>query len=201
MEVRASVSDDLDDTENLVIDWIVTDGQTEVMKLSGHWTNITDLSSGTYVLNLEVTDSQGLTSTDTILFEVTLLDSDGDWGLTCNGETWYDKEENKYCGPDIHDTDDDNDGVLDIRDPWPTDACASMDTDSDGQPDQLHCPIGMTTWLNEDQDDDGDGTPDVLEGSNSEEDSEGSPFTIALFVVLFIAALAVLFIRRNKGVD
>ena len=201
MEVRASVSDDLDDIETLDIDWTVTDGQTQVMQLSGHWTNITDLSSGTYVLNLEVTDSQGLTSTDTLLFEVTLLDSDGDWGLTCSVDSWYDKEENKYCGPDIHDTDDDNDGVLDIRDPWPTDACASMDTDSDGQPDQLHCPIGMTTWLNEDQDDDGDGTPDVLEGSNSEDDSEGNPFTVALFVVLFIAAFAVLFIRRNKGVD
>ena len=42
--------------------------------------------------------------------------------------------------------------------------CANLDTDGDGQPDDLQCPLGVTTWLTEDPDDDGDGIPDVSEG-------------------------------------
>lgn len=201
IEIRAVISDDLNQLEDLAINWYVIFEQTEVMQLSGDWNNITDLPAGIYLLNLEVIDEQGLSSSDAILFEVTLLDSDQDWGLTCNGETWYDKEQNQYCGPDVYDADDDNDGVLDTRDPWPADPCASMDTDSDGQPDRLHCPLGKTTWLNEDQDDDGDGTPDVLEGSENDDETEDNPYLVALFILVFFAAVAILLARRNKGVD
>ena len=202
IEIRAVISDDLDSNSELEIVWKVTVGTDEVMRLNGEWNNITDLSEGSYVLKLEVTDKQGKTATDSLSFEVTLLDSDGDWGATCNAETWYDKEENVYCGPDIYDTDDDNDGSLDVRDAWPTDPCANMDTDGDGQPDNVQCPLGVTTWLTEDPDDDGDGIPDVSEGAGSGDDSEdSSPIGTIIFVIIFILAAAFMLMRRNGDVE
>ena len=201
IEIRAIISDDLDSNQDLEIVWKVVAGQNELMELNGEWNNITDLAMGTYVLKLEVTDKQGKMSSDSLSFEVTLLDSDGDWGITCNSDSWFDKEENLYCGPDIHDTDDDNDGVLDVRDAWPTDPCANTDTDNDGQPDVVQCPFGVTTWLVEDQDDDGDGTPDVSEGSASSGDSESSPIGTIIFVMIFILAAAFMLMRKNRDVD
>ena len=202
IEIRAVISDDLDSNSDLQIVWKVTVGQDEVMRLNGEWNNITDLSEGSYVLKLEVTDKQGKMASDSLSFEVTLLDSDGDWGATCNAETWYDKEENVYCGPDIYDTDDDNDGSLDVRDAWPTDPCANMDTDGDGQPDNVQCPLGVTTWLTEDPDDDGDGIPDVSEGAGSGDDSEdSSPIGTIIFVMIFILAAAFMLMRRNGDVE
>ena len=202
IEIRAVISDDLDSNADLQIVWKVTVSQDEVMRLNGEWNNITDLSEGVYVLNLEVTDKQGKMTSDSLSFEVTLLDSDGDWGATCNAETWYDKEENVYCGPDIYDTDDDNDGSLDVRDAWPTDPCANLDTDGDGQPDNLQCPLGVTTWLTEDPDDDGDGIPDVSEGTGSGEDSQdSSPIGTIIFVIIFIIAAAFMLMRRNGDVE
>ena len=134
-------------------------------------------------------------------FEITPLDSDGDWILSCNSETWFDKDENLYCGPDVYDTDDDNDGSLDIRDAWPNDACASLDSDGDGQPDELHCPIGVTTWLTEDPDDDGDGIPDVSESSGASEETESNTLTMIIFVILFLAAAGYMLNRRKQGVE
>jgi hypothetical protein len=201
IEIRAVISDDLDSSEDLEITWIVSIGQTEMMQLTGEWNNITDLAAGMYVLKLEVTDTQGLMSSKSIFFEITLLDSDGDWINTCDIETWFDKDENLYCGPNVYDTDDDNDGVTDIRDPWPTDSCASMDTDGDGQPDNMHCPPGVTTWLTVDPDDDGDGIPDSSEGAESGGDSSGSPIVIALFVGLFLAAAAFMLMRSKQEVE
>ena len=199
LEVRALVSDDLDDNQDLDIVWKVTVGQDEVMRLNGEWNNLTDLSAGEYILTIEVTDLQGKMTTESISFEVTLLDSDGDVSPTCN-EDYFDKEENVYCGPDIYDKDDDNDGVLDTSDAYPTDPCANTDTDRDGQPDTIKCPLGVTTWLTEDQDDDGDGVPDVSEGTESEEDSESSPITVIVFVLIFLAAAAFMLLRRKEEV-
>ena len=202
IEIRAVISDDLDSNSDLQIVWKVTVGQDEVMRLNGEWNNITDLSEGSYVLKLEVTDKQGKMASDSLSFEVTLLDSDGDWGASCNAETWYDKEENVYCGPDIYDTDDDNDGSLDVRDAWPKDPCANLDSDGDGQPDTVQCPLGVTTWLTEDPDDDGDGIPDVAEGAGSGEDSEdNSTIGTIIFVVIFILAAAFILMRRNGDVE
>ena len=201
IEIRAVISDDLDSNQDLQIVWKVVVGQDEIMQLNGEWNNITDLSEGFYVLKLEVTDKQGKMSSDSLSFEVTLLDSDGDWGATCNAETWYDKEENVYCGPDIYDTDDDNDGSLDVRDAWPTDPCANLDTDGDGQPDDLQCPLGVTTWLTEDPDDDGDGIPDVSEGASSGEESDSSPIGTIVFLVIFILAAAFMLMRKNGDVE
>tara|TARA_B110001452_G_scaffold237348_1_gene217127 strand:+ start:525 stop:4976 length:4452 start_codon:yes stop_codon:yes gene_type:complete len=201
IEVRAVVGDDLDSIEDLEVVWKVIVGQTEVMQLTGDWNNITDLPAGMYVLRLEVTDTQGIVSSQSMSFEITLLDSDGDWINSCNIETWFDKEESLYCGPDVYDTDDDNDGVSDNRDPWTTDPCASMDTDSDGQPDNLHCPPGVTTLLTADPDDDGDGIPDVSENAGSSEDSNESPIVIMLFVGIFIAAAVFMLMRSKQEVD
>ena len=201
IEIRAVISDDLDVNSDLDIIWTVVVGQTEMMQLSGEWNNITDLPAGFYVLSLDVTDTQGKTASDSLSFEITLLDSDEDWSLTCNSETWFDKEENLYCGPDIYDTDDDNDGSLDVRDAWPNDACASIDTDNDGQPDDLHCPLGVTTWLTVDPDDDGDGIPDISEGADSGEDSESSSVGTVIFVLIFLGAAAYMLMRRKQGVE
>jgi len=200
IEIRAVISDDLDSNEDLQILWSVVVGQDEIMQLNGEWNNITDLSEGSYVLKLEVTDMQGKTTIDSLSFEVTLLDSDGDWTQSCNAETWYDKEENVYCGPDIYDTDDDNDGSQDVRDAWPNDPCANLDTDGDGQPDELKCPLGVTTWLTEDPDDDGDGIPDVSEGSSSGEDSDSSPIGTIIFVILFLLAASFILMRKKEEV-
>ena len=197
--IRALVSDDLDSNEDLVIEWNVVIGQTSVMKLFDERNNITDLEAGLYVLTLEVTDKQGVSTTDSLSFEITLLDSDGDWTATCNDD-YYDKENNLNCGPDIYDTDDDNDGSLDSRDVWPLDPCAYMDTDNDGQPDDLNCPPGVTTWLTVDADDDGDGVPDSLESSNNDEESGSNGVVIIAFVFLFLAA-AIILLRRKQVVE
>ena len=209
IEVRAVTSDDLDDSDDLEVVWTVTSGQTELMQLSGHWANFTDLGFGTYVLKLEVTDSQGATTIDMIEINVIALDSDGDWFNdgewinSCNEDTWFDKENNVHCGPNFYDSNDDNDEINDNQDKFPLDPCASLDTDGDGQPDDLHCPIGVTTWLTADQDDDNDGIPDVSEKSESAEDSDSndSPIVIMLFVGLFIAAAAIMLMRNKTEVE
>ena len=210
IEVRAVTSDDLDESDDLEVVWTVTEqiGQTDVMQLSGHWNNFTDLGHGTYVLKLEVTDSQGATSIDSRVFYVVELDSDGDWFNdgewinTCDESVWFDQENNVNCGPDSEDINDDNDGVNDPQDKFPFDPCASLDTDLDGQPDDLHCPIGETTWLTADQDDDGDGIPDISdEAETSEESSSESPIVIMLFVGLFIAAAAFMLMRNKTEVE
>ena len=102
----------------------------------------------------------------------------------------------RSCGPDIYDEDDDNDGFSDSRDAWPLDACAWQDTDNDQQPDEINCPSGITTVLIEDQDDDGDGIPDVLEGQSDDESGTFDTFTMLILVI--IAIIFVLFVRRMR---
>ena len=61
----------------------------------------------------------------------------------------------------------------------------------------LDCPDGITSWLTEDQDDDGDGVPDGTEGVSSE---GGSNDMNALVVVLVLVVVAVgLFFMRLRG--
>ena len=205
LEVRAIVSDDLTSNSDLTVTWSVILGNLVVMQLGGEWNNVTDLDAGTYVLKLEVTDAQGQVNSQTVSFEVTLLDSDGDWIATCDSETWYDQQQSRECGPDIEDSDDDNDGINDVLDAWPTDSCASMDSDGDGQPDTLNCPIGVTTWLVEDPDDDGDGYPDVTDAFpndaklwDSSESSEGVNPSILILLFVFVGAIAFVFMRMRR---
>ncbi|MBT3420320.1 MAG: hypothetical protein HN433_03970, partial [Euryarchaeota archaeon] len=90
-------------------------------------------------------------------------------------------------------------GFDDERDSWPLDACAWQDTDGDKQPDNINCPVGLTTVLIEDQDDDGDGIPDVLEGQSNDDSGEFDMSTMLILVVL--AIVFVLFIMRMKKGD
>ena len=64
---------------------------------------------------------------------------------------------------DLWDDDDDNDGFLDAQDAFPLDACAHLDTDGDGMPDEIlsSCQSPLT----QDDDDDGDGWSDVDEAA------------------------------------
>ena len=57
------------------------------------------------------------------------------------------------------DDDDDGDGIPDTMDAFDHDACASVDTDSDGNPDSL--VVGCSTTLMVDNDDDADAVPDA----------------------------------------
>jgi alpha-tubulin suppressor-like RCC1 family protein/predicted flap endonuclease-1-like 5' DNA nuclease len=62
---------------------------------------------------------------------------------------------------DTWDTDDDNDGALDVDDDFRLDPCAVLDTDSDGMPDLIY--PNCTTTLVEDLDDDNDNWNDTVE--------------------------------------
>ena len=60
----------------------------------------------------------------------------------------------------------------------------------------INCHDGVTTFLIEDQDDDGDGIPDVLEGQSSDDSGDFDTFTMLILVI--IAIIFVLFVRRMK---
>ena len=200
----AEFSDDLDDAQNLTLVWIITDSfGDEVMRGPNEpQYNITDLQFGLYVLELRVTDTLGATSSDAVDFEVTELDSDGDWTNTCilslNTSVWFDNTIGYSCGPDSKDTDDDNDGHPDTRDAWSVDPCAWQDSDNDGLPNNINCPEGKTTYLTEDQDDDNDGVLDVLEGVSSDSSGDFSTGTL-LLIVLIIAGIIIFMTRMNRG--
>lgn len=204
LRASAEYSDDLDSNEDLTLVWIVTDSSgVEVMRGPNEpMYNITDLQHGLYVLELQVTDTLGGTSSATVDFEVTELDSDGDWTSTCLVSTvtgvWFDASIGFPCGPDTQDDDDDNDGFSDSRDAWPVDPCAWQDTDGDGQPDSLNCPEGVTTYLTEDFDDDGNGISDALEGQSSNEGGDFSTMTL-LLLVLLTAGIVLSFMRIRRG--
>ena len=79
---------------------------------------------------------------------------------------------------DHWDTDDDNDGTLDVNDDFRLDPCAVLDTDSDGMPDLIYA--ACSTNLIEDLDDDNDGMSDEDEAiigtdpTNPDTDSDGT---------------------------
>ena len=200
-QATANVSDDLDAISQLTYQWTIFDAQTnQVSQIMSDVPiqNLTVPSPGIYVLELQVTDVLGASTVVTVSFESTPLDSDGDNTLDCDENTWFDLKIGRSCGPDIYDSDDDNDGFDDERDAWPLDACAWQDTDNDKQPDNLNCPAGITSVLIEDQDDDGDGIPDVLEGQSS--DDSGDFDTLTMLILVVLAIVFVLFVKRmNKG--
>ncbi len=197
--VVLEVSDDLERPEDLSYDWVVTDVRAIVVARStdAMRTNLTDLPPGLYVIEATVTDVYGASSTAALDVEVTPLDTDGDWTSTCSDLTWTDTITSNPCGPDVYDEDDDGDGMRDSRDAYPMDPCASVDTDEDGQPDDLHCPEGTTSWLVPDQDDDGDGIPDVLEGQTAS--TGGASWGLVGLVVVVVLALLLMLGRRRRG--
>jgi hypothetical protein len=204
LNAAATYSDDLDEVQDLTVQWFITDATgDEVMEGPNEpQFNITDLPYGFYVLEARVTDALGASSSDSVDFEITQLDTDGDWTSSCiytqATDVWFNANLGFPCGPDQQDTDDDNDGYPDARDDFPMDACAHVDTDADGQPDTVNCPPGMTTWLFADQDDDNDGIPDVLEGETAQEGGDFSTGTL-LLVALLAAAVLLFVLRMRKG--
>lgn len=202
IEVIYTVLDDTTILSDIAMSWKVFDAQSQLVKEgllsdSGSSFNVTNMGPGLYVLQVIATDDLSLFSTVEVDFEVTLLDTDGDWISSCSSDTWFDALNGVQCGPDIYDPDDDNDGRLDENDVWPTDACAWMDTDDDGQPDRIECPEGKTTMLFEDQDDDGDGTPDELEGKSSTKNEDQS--TALLLIGGIIVIVLIIFFLRTRG--
>ena len=195
-----TVSDDLDEVDDLTIRWSVEDSQgTEVYDQEGTSTNhLTGLSAGYYILVVEVSDSLGSTTSKSVDFEVTLLDTDRDWLSSCDAATWFDAANGRSCGPDVYDGDDDDDGVSDEKDDFPLDPCAAFDTDGDGQPDTIDCPVGATTLLTEDDDDDGNGIPDVLESQDNDKSEDNLSLTL-LAAILLIVLVALLLMRARKG--
>ncbi len=80
-------------------------------------------------------------------------------------------------------TDIDDDDTSNNVDAFPTDACASTDTDNDGKPDRLSagCTTGVNTTLTEDPDDDNDGVADTDDAfrtdacASTDTDNDGMP--------------------------
>jgi hypothetical protein len=182
--LNATATDVESDFNELQIQWSITDMMGERVWSSSEWNDSQyGLSVGSYIVKVEVTDSHGGVSIEDVEIEVIALDSDGDWTPTCN-EEWYDSDNGVQCGPDEYDSDDDNDGVSDERDAWPTDSCASEDSDADGMPDSIHCPENMETDLIEDYDDDNDGVLDIDENKAEEESSFSMSTVVAVFILL-----------------
>ena len=79
---------------------------------------------------------------------------------------------------DPWDTDDDNDGTLDVDDDFRLDPCAVLDTDDDGMPDSIYA--GCTTSLIEDLDDDNDNWNDTDEEAcvSNSKDSTSIPIDL-----------------------
>ncbi len=200
---NASVSDDLDDISQLTYHWTILDAQNNQISLitsSSPSQNLTVPSPGIYVLQLEVIDQLGASSLVSISFESVPLDSDGDNIDDCDQDTWFDLKVGRSCGPDIYDSDDDNDGFDDLRDSWPLDPCAWQDTDNDEQPDNINCPEGFSTTLFEDQDDDGDGIPDILEGQSNDDDGNFDTLTMLILVIGILLLVGFVY-RIRKGND
>ncbi|MDP6742660.1 MAG: hypothetical protein QF544_06335 [Candidatus Thalassarchaeaceae archaeon] len=163
---------------------------------------------GVYIVTVVVTDAWGSSAEDMLTINVILDDADNDFIETCatsGPNAWYDLEENRPCGPDVYDDDDDNDMIPDNRDIFPTDPCAHSDFDMDGLPNSLM--PNCETDLIEDDDDDNDGTPDnadpnPLDPGISGVDSEGgggllSP-SIILPIILLVVVLIFIFLRGSR---
>ncbi len=194
-----NVSDDIDYISQLNYQWTILDSQNnQIFQVNSSipMQNISVPSPGMYILQVEVFDTLGKSTLVSQSFESIPIDSDGDNTVDCDQNSWFDLKIGRSCGPDIYDEDDDNDGFSDSRDAWPLDACAWQDTDKDQQPDVINCPDGVTTFLIEDQDDDGDGIPDVLEGQSSDDSGDFDTFTMLILVI--IAIIFVLFVRRMR---
>ncbi|MBO58160.1 MAG: hypothetical protein CMA77_04100, partial [Euryarchaeota archaeon] len=165
---------------------------------------------GVYIVTVKVTDSWGSSAEDMVTINVILNDADNDYIETCvisGPNAWYDLEENRACGPDVYDDDDDNDMIPDDRDIYPNDPCAHSDFDMDGLPNSL-IP-DCETQLIEDDDDDNDGVLDnvdpnpldpAISGLDGDDSNLGflSP-SIILPIVLLVVVIVFIFLRGSRN--
>ena len=197
-----SATDDLDSSTELSYTWtILDDGGAQIYSFtSNNSTHFMTINApGSHILQIGVVDTLGAETEQFVPLDVKLLDSDRDLISSCDENNWFDLANSRSCGPDVYDDDDDNDGFIDTRDKWPLDPCVWQDTDNDGAPDNINCPDGQTTDLFEDQDDDGDGVPDILEGKS---DNNGGFDSMTLILLVLSAVGILLFIgRMRKGMQ
>ena len=164
---------------------------------------------GVYILTVRATDNWGGIAEDSMTFTVILDDADEDFIDTCpstGSNAWYDLEEDRPCGPDVYDDDDDNDRIPDSRDLFPFDPCAHSDNDLDGLPNSIlpNCETDLIA----DDDDDNDGTldsadPDPMDATISGKDSENSEGgllspSVIIPVVLIVVVVIAIFLRGSR---
>ncbi|MBA3046527.1 MAG: hypothetical protein FP824_10005, partial [Euryarchaeota archaeon] len=108
-------------------------------------------------------------------------DTDGDGCIDSSDEFPLDPNESSDTDGDLtgnnEDIDDDGDGVEDIQDKWPLNPTGANDTDGDGMPDEAY---SAPDWYNgmvltEDEDDDGDYIPDIVENEDEPADDDNIP--------------------------
>jgi len=170
------------------------DTNEEIIVISDLAYSLSDLEEGSYSISIIVVDSYDAMTTVTQLFTITPPDNDGDNIETCISELWWDDLHQRNCGPDNADKDDDNDGFSDTIDAFPFDSCASRDTDSDGNPDEIFKNCETTLIVDEDRD--GNGILDVKEAIlEGDVNSNNSFFIWALLLLVVGGAL----FRRFKS--
>ena len=170
---------------------------------------------GVYIVTVEARDPWGAVASASVTVTVFILDNDLDFIDSCQitgPNQWYDLQEDRFCGPDVFDEDDDNDFIPDTRDAFPFDRCVSTDTDFDGLPDSL--VPGCETDLIEDDDDDNDGVVDTEDADplaptiSSPDTASGSSGLASLLspqvvipLLLLVGAVVFIFMRRRPDDD
>jgi len=141
--------------------WVLENGDETILLGDTSSGSSSDTEQGEWTLRATAVDVHGAEGTDTVAVTINPADADSDYIETCPStgqNAWWDAENNRYCGPDVFDVDDDNDDFRDDVDIFPQDPCAHHDTDNDGLPNSIRS--NCETDLVEDDDDDGDGVVD-----------------------------------------
>ncbi|MED5271711.1 MAG: hypothetical protein VX613_02350, partial [Candidatus Thermoplasmatota archaeon] len=161
------------------------DTNEETITVSDSAYELSNLEEGEYSISIIVKDNYDAITVVTQLFTITPSDNDGDNIETCVPELWWDDLNQRHCGPDNVDKDDDNDGVSDTLDAFIFDSCASKDTDSDGMPDEIVENCETTLIIDEDKD--GNGIIDSKEVTLAgDETSSGINFIMWALLILII---------------
>ena len=146
-----------------IIEWVWVFESADYTILVGDTASGTtsDTEQGEWLLRATAIDTHGAEGTATVAITVNAADADNDYIESCPStgpNAWWDALNNRFCGPDVFDVDDDNDNFRDEADLFPYDPCAHHDTDNDGLPNSI--ANNCDTDLVEDDDDDGDGVLD-----------------------------------------
>ena len=166
----------------------------EIITTSESAYRLSSLIEGEYSLSIIVIDFYGASTIITQQFTISAPDNDGDNIASCVSELWWDDLNQRHCGSDNVDKDDDNDGYVDTIDDFPFDSCAFKDTDSDGYADKLI--DGCITNLILDLDVDGNGVLDANEIEVQGENNDGNSNLIVWLLLLLVIGGALF--RRFK---